>query len=340
VSGHYVVTASRDFLDQNDVIQCFDTESGELLWQHLYPAAGRLDYGNSPRATPLIHDGSVYSLGAFGDLCCLELETGLILWQVNIAKEFHARPLTWGHSGSPILSGNRLIVQPGGSEGSLVALDSETGDVIWKTPGTAAGYSSLLLKAVKQTEQVIGYDADSLGGWDAKTGKRLWRLSPAVKGDFNVPTVVSLDDRIVVASENNGTRIYHFADDGTLHPEPDAVNEDLKPDSHTPAVSGGRIFGIWNEFYCLDPDQQLKTAAMITDDAFGQYGSLIVSDRRALVLSGEGELILIATDQDKPGIISRLKLTKTPVRVLAHPAVAGNAMYVRLGKTLGRLNLK
>ncbi|MFN8706594.1 MAG: PQQ-binding-like beta-propeller repeat protein, partial [Planctomyces sp.] len=107
-------------------------------------------------------------------------QTGLILWQVNIAKEFHARPLTWGHSGSPILSGNRLIVQPGGSEGSLVALDSETGDVIWKTPGTAAGYSSLLLKAVKQTEQVIGYDADSLGGWDAKTGKRLWRLSPAV----------------------------------------------------------------------------------------------------------------------------------------------------------------
>ena len=239
VSGRFVVLGSRDALDRSDRFQCISAEDGTVVWQHGYQAQGRLDYGNSPRATPLIHGEYVYTLGAFGHLCCLELETGIMVWQLNVAEEFGSPKMIWGHAGSPLIVGDTIILQPGGSEASLVALDCETGHVVWKTPGLEASYSSFVAKTVGEQTQVIGYDAKSLGGWDAETGRRLWSLIPREPGDFNVPTVVSFEDRLVVVSENNGTRIHHFNQDGTLHPVPDFVNDDLQPDSHTPVVSGG-----------------------------------------------------------------------------------------------------
>ncbi len=335
----YVVIGSRDALDHNDVFQCFDMNDGTLIWEHAYPALGKLDYGNSPRATPLIHGEYVYTLGAFGHLCCLEIETGIMMWQINIAQEFGSPELTWGHSGTPVIVDGKLILQPGGKDASIVALHFETGDVIWKTAGTDPAYSSLLLKSVGDSQQVIGYDAKSLGGWDVETGRRLWTLVPPEAGDFNVPTAVSLDDRLLVSSENNGTRIYHFNADGTLFPQPDMTNDDLKPDSHTPVVSNGRVFGIWSDLCGLDPRQNLKTFITIRDDAFGGYGCLIASDTRLLALTDEGELLLIATDLATPAITGRLKLHSDRTQILSHPALAGDALYVRLGKTLVRLKL-
>ncbi len=149
----FVIVGSRDAIDRNDVFQCFDAETGELAWQHIYPALGRLDYGNSPRATPLIHDDCVYTLGAFGHLCCLEVDSGIMLWQVNLARDFGSPSLTWGHSGTPVIVDQKLILQPGGKDASIVALDLETGDVIWKTPGAACGYSSLLHKVVAENRR-------------------------------------------------------------------------------------------------------------------------------------------------------------------------------------------
>lgn len=334
-----VVVGSRDILDQSDVFQCFDQQTGELLWQHFYPAKGALDYGNSPRSTPLIHDGLVFTLGAFGNLYCIELESGLPFWKRNIATEFKAEELTWGHSGSPIIASGKLIVQPGGEEHSIVALDPESGDVLWSTPGISTGYSSLISGTFGGVDQVIGYDAASLGGWEVATGRRIWSLIPPEKGDFNVPTVVQFGEEILVSTENNGTRRYAFGDKGRLITDPVAVNDDLTPDSHTPVISGGRLFGIWNELWGLDL-KTLKTVHSDADDAFAVYGSLIASDDRLLCLTADGEVLLISTDVPKPAVISRHLLAEPGVDVLSHPAVAGDSMFLRIGRSLKKIPLK
>ena len=339
VANDCVITGSRDLLDQNDVFQCFSAEDGSLLWQHFYPAHGDLDYGNSPRSTPLVYDGLVFTLGAFGHLYCIELESGLPFWSRNIAVEFGSPEMTWGHSGSPVIADGKLIVQPGGKDASLVALDPESGEVIWKSPGIAAGYSSFVAGRFGGVEQIIGYDAVSLGGWRAKDGKRLWSLIPPEKGDFNVPTVVPFGDDIFVSTENNGTRRYRFDSDGKILSRPTAVNQDLMPDSHTPVVSGSRLYGIWNEFYGVDLTT-LKTTFSSSDDASGVYGSLIASEKRLLCLTANGELLTISTDGELPRILTRHSLTKPGVDVLAHPAVAGDGLYVRIGRELRKLSLR
>ena len=139
VAAGYVLVSSRDILDQNDVFQCFDSKTETLVWQHVYPASGELDYGNSPRATPLIRNGLVYTLGAFGHLYCLEQESGLPLWNRNIATDFGSPAMTWGHSGSPLIADEKRFVQSGGLPGSVVALNPESGKTIWVSKGGATG---------------------------------------------------------------------------------------------------------------------------------------------------------------------------------------------------------
>lgn len=334
-----VVVASRDILDQQDIIQCFDAESGEQQWIHAYPAPGKLDYGNSPRATPLVDQGNVYVLGAFGHLTCLELESGLRLWQRNLASEFQAEPLTWGHSGSPVMVDDRLILQPGGKRHSVVALDPENGETIWSTPGAAASYSSLVPARLGDRTAVIGLDADSLGAWDTTTGQRIWSVAPDRKGDFNVPTPLVVDNWIGFSTENNGTRIFPLQADGLPANQPSATDDTLVSDTNSPVMVRGMIVGACNSLIVLDPGNKLAEPRILDDPAFGGCVSLIAGPESVLALAESGELTLVGFANGQPEIRSRLKLSAEPQRILSHPAMAGDSIYIRLEKKLVRLRL-
>ena len=65
VAAGFVVVP--DFGDGKEIIRCFGAEKGEAVWSHSYPAAGKIEFGSSMRATPLIHAGKVFTLGAGGN---------------------------------------------------------------------------------------------------------------------------------------------------------------------------------------------------------------------------------------------------------------------------------
>src|SRR5256885_9550403 len=107
-------------------------------------------------------------------------------------------------SSTPVLVDDLLIVNPGGTNAALAALDCLTGRTRWTAPGSPAAYSAFICGEFGGRRQIVGYDQKSLGGWDVKTGMRLWRLLPAVQGDFNVPTPIAADSGLIVSTENNG----------------------------------------------------------------------------------------------------------------------------------------
>src|SRR5687767_2861014 len=176
-----LLVAERDLADEKDVYRCFNTDDGETLWRTSFPARGNLDYGNAPRAAPVIHHNRAYLLGAFGDLRCLEMADGTVVWQRQIAREFSARLPTWGLCSPPLIVDDMLIVNPGGTNASIAALDLATGATRWTTPGAQAAYAAFIMGNFGGHWQLVGYDQHSLGGWDPCTGKRLWQLIPPVQ---------------------------------------------------------------------------------------------------------------------------------------------------------------
>ena len=144
-----------------------------------------------------------------------------------------------------------------------------------------------------------------------------------------MPTPIAAGNHLLVATENNGTRLYAFDDDGRIRSEPVAQNRDLAPDTHTPLVLGERVFGLWNDLYCLDLKNGLSTVWSDSDNAFGDYASIVGSGTRALITTHEGQLILFDASADDYRVLGRTTLFKDDSGVYSHPAFIGHRIYVR-----------
>lgn len=155
------------------------------------------------------------------------------------------------------------------------------------------------------------------------TGRRLWRLTPPHKNDFNVPTPLAIDGRLLVSTENNGTRLYDFDSGGTIRPEPLAEHAELAPDTHTPVAVGERLFGVWQKLYCLDLAHDLTTIWTSDDVQFLNYATLIGARNRVLVTTQEGELILLDATAPQFQPLARLRLFDDESGVYAYPAARG-----------------
>ncbi len=333
----WVVVGSRSLLDDADVFSCHRMSDGHQMWQIVCPAAGDLDYGNSPRATPLIVGQRVILLGAFGDLTVADLDSGEILWQMNFRSRFGAELPIWGFCNSPLaLTGSGgeplVVVQPGAAEASLVALNLDSGAVVWKSPGRKPGYSSLIVADINGQSQLVGYDETTAGGWGLD-GKRLWTLTPGQAGDFNVPTPLLIDGRLFLTTENNGSRLYEFDADRQIDPNPVAEFDELSPDTHSPVLVGDLICGTSGQLYCLDK-HTLDAVHSIDDRVFSEYTSAISDgQQRLLITTLSGDLVLLQIDNGQCQLVSRLRLTDD-AEVYAHPALVDNRLLIRYGRSL------
>jgi outer membrane protein assembly factor BamB len=288
-----------------------------------------MDYGNAPRATPLVAGNRVFLLGAFGHLHCVNLESGTVLWKRQLAEEFATEPPIWGYCASPTLVDGLLIVNPGAKDASIVALDPATGKTVWQTPGDPAAYAAFTVIDQVMPRQVVGFDANSIGGWEVASGRRLWTLTAEHTGDFNVPSAVAIGRRLLLASENNGARIHGWDDSGRPHPSPLGTNEDMTPDTCTPVLIGGRIFAAGlGALVCLDAGDRLQTIWRHEEDAFDSHSSLIAGNDRVLVLTTYGELILLDAGADRFQPVSRVKLTPA-TETWSHPAIVPGRLYLR-----------
>jgi outer membrane protein assembly factor BamB len=327
--------------DTVDLYRCLRAADGKESWAYRTPTTGSLDYGNSPRATPLIHDGFAFLMGAFGDLACVEMATGKAKWLLNVRDEFDVtEERKWGTCDSPLVVAGKLIVHPGGKDAAVVALDPKTGKTVWKTPGKPAGYGSFVAADLGGSLQIVGHDVDGLGGWDVNTGKRLWAIKPERSGDFNVPTPIALGDKVLVSTENNGTRLYGFTSKGTIDPKPVASNRRLAPDTHTPVVVGNRVFGVSGRLWCLSLKDGLKAIYDHDRQAFSGYCAIVAADNRLLVIPKTGELILLDGLADEYTELGSLAPFGTEEKgMYSHPAFVGTRVYLRGSSSLVCLNL-
>ena len=324
----HVFFGDRDLDNFYDVFRCLDAVTGEQRWEVQQLAIGTLDYGNSPRATPLVDGEYVVFLGAFGDLVSVHIPTGKLGWHINLRSVFKpTSEFPWGYCGSPLLVQSKLIVTPGANSASLVALDPRDGKVIWKSPGQPSAYGSLIADNFGGHLQVVGHDAKSIGGWDVQTGKRLWTVTPPYGGEFNVPTPININGSLLVSTEQNGTRMYGFDSNGVVNQEPIARNAKLTPDMSSPVVVDDNLFCVNKFLYCLDVANGLQEKWRIRDRSISDYGSLIASKNKLLVV-GDGEVLLFNSNGDKT-ILARQRIFDTDERLYSHPALVGNKFYVR-----------
>ena len=130
--GHAAVSiaAGRAFTmgwdGKEDTVFCFDAATGRLIWKQSYPCRTILQWPG-PRATPTVHDDSVYTLGQHGQLRAWDARTGKPLWQRDLPQDYNP-DVDYGFAWSPLVLANLLILSAG-SRG--LALRTGDGSVAW-----------------------------------------------------------------------------------------------------------------------------------------------------------------------------------------------------------------
>lgn len=343
-----VLIHGRDALDSKDVVTCLSTKDGSLIWQYQYVAIppngaqvrdGRLDYGNSPRATPLIVGDLVVVQGALGDLICLSIETGEPRWSLNFVLDFDASIPIWGWSSSPLHHDGLVFAQPGAEEASLVAVRLRDGQVQWEAAGGQAAYTSPILGFVGGRAQVITSDIHFWAGFDAQTGKRLWRLKPPLDGEFRVPTALVVDSRLALIGEANGIRLHDFDSSGKLVSQPISSFSRFNPDTHTPVLVGTKIVGVHHGLWIMSAEDLSIHREVLEDELIG-HCSIVTDGTRFLVLTDSGSLLLYSLTADKPQELGRRRLRAGKSKIYSHPAWIDDALVYREGQRVHLVELK
>lgn len=340
IAGGRVYVMDRQTKPQEvERVLCLDFDTGKTNWVHEYPVNySGIDYGNGPRATPTVHDGRVYTFGAKANLFCLDAATGKVIWQHDGMKEFRARVPMWGHACSPLIDGERLIVQMGADDGCLMALDRKSGKLLWRTLQDEPGYSSPVRIDVGRRKLVIMWTPENVHGVDAVTGERVWSVPHKVTYGVSITDPIWHDGVLLVSEYWNGSVALRLDENGE-NPRTIWDGKRLRMLMATPLVRDGHA-------YCLDRQNglmcvELKTGKIkwdgcrISPDKRNPHASLTwTADGRALALNEKGEFIQLRLSPTRFAEISRTKLFTGS---WAHPAYARGRIVVREEKADGEM---
>jgi len=122
-----------------DHVWCLDAATGQTIWKHSYPASKGHYYG--PFVTPAVDGGRVFTLSKLGHLFCLDAASGKVVWTKHVVDDLGGQRPYYGYSCHPLIVGERLILDIGGTDGPLAALNKNTGDLVWRAGKGSGAYS-------------------------------------------------------------------------------------------------------------------------------------------------------------------------------------------------------
>lgn len=197
---------TRKGIPGKERVLCLNAADGSIVWHYDYDCPYTISYPSGPRTTPLVHDKSVYSLGAMGDLICLNAADGKLRWSKKLGEQYKLEVPLWGYAAHLLIDGDLLYSLVGGEGSAVVAFNKDTGKEVWKALTSAEiGYSPPMIYTLAGKRQLVVWLSTALYGLDPSSGKQFWKQdypvgvslqNPAV----NIITVRKIDDDMLFVS--------------------------------------------------------------------------------------------------------------------------------------------
>ena len=301
--------ASRT-MDGTERAIALDEESGEILWTREWPTSYRMlmqSYAIGPRATPTVDGDRVYVVGAAGDLYCLDVETGDVVWEKHYIDDYDSFVPTWGIASAPIVDGDRLITVVGGEPGGLVmAFDKRTGAEVWRALDVVGemGYGQPIIIEAGGARQLIVWHASALVSLDPATGEVYWEEVWDARGGMSVATPVRSGNYLLVTQFYLGSMMMQLDQDrpsatmlwkGQSRSEMPDQTDGLHALITTPLIEGNYIYGVgsYGELRGLNArtgERLWMSDAMVAQARWGA-AFMVKQGDRYLVVNDDGVLI-------------------------------------------------
>ena len=265
----------------------------------------------------------------------METGSGKIRWQKNLRSDFGGKPGKWAYSESPLVDGDAVVVTPGGSTATLVALNKKSGDVIWKAVvpgGDLAGYASIVIGQGGGVKQYVQFVDKGVVGVDAKTGKFLWRYDKTAENSpANIPTPVVDKDYVYTATGRGGGGLIKLKKSGdTFEVEQVYFNPKLPTQIGGAIKLGEHLYGTTGQgLLCAE----FLTGTVKWQERAVGAGSLCFADGNLYVHGENGDVAMVEASSDSYREKGRFTPPEAPERgrskAWAYPVVADGRLYIR-----------
>ena len=302
--------ASRT-MDGTERAIALDEETGEILWIREWPTSYRMlmvSYAIGPRATPTVDGDRVYVVGAAGDLFCLEVETGEVIWEKHYIAELDSFVPTWGVASSPIVDGDHLISVVGAEPGGVVvAFDKRTGEEVWRALDVVGemGYGQPIIIEAGGARQLIVWHAAALVSLNPATGELYWEETWEAGAGMSVATPVHSGNYLLVTQFYRGSLMMRLDQDrptasllwkGQSRSEMPDQTDGLHSLITTPLIIGDHVYGVGSYGELRGLDATTGERLWMSDQmvAQGRWGSafMVKQGDRYFVNNDDGFLII------------------------------------------------
>jgi outer membrane protein assembly factor BamB len=333
VAGGLVFVHSKVRDKNEEIVQAFDAKTGEAKWEQTYdkPEFTTM-FGNGPRATPCVHDGMVYTFGITGVLACWEAATGKPVWKIETLKDPKKDNLFFGLSASPLIVGDNVVIQGGGSGSKgLKAYNRKTGKLAWTAGDDPASYAAPVL--LDQNIVVL-------------TGAHLMSVSPSGSIRWKFPfkdalnesstTPIKVGESYVAASVTAGAvAVKEVEKDGKPAVEQVWRNRALTCYFSTPVIADKEHLFLVTGVLSVKPTVTLRCVESATGKEVWKKPN-VGNYHAALLRFADGNLLM---HEDSSGDLKLLALNAKEYQELAkskgcgktwaHPAIANGRIYLR-----------
>ena len=357
IKGDYLVYMHRSGSDV--LVECLRPETGETYWtfRYLTDFEDRYGYNNGPRSSPVIDGDYVYTYGPQGNLHCLFLKTGQVVWERDIADDFDVPQDFFGSATTPLIDGDRLILNvgaPGGPE--VAAFDKRNGRMLWGVGDQwGPSYATPVIASVHDRSRLFvlagGESSPPTGGLlsiDPGSGsldfRFPWRSRSYESVNASCPVVFG-NKVLVSASYRAGAALVEIQPDGSYekrweNPDFDlhwttAVYEDghfyafsgrNEPDARLTCVRATDGETVWSEVLEWNETVRLQDG---TRTIYGSpyRGNLLRVDGQFLALGEHGHLLWLDLQPSGPKILDRARLFLAR-ETWSPPVISRGLLYV------------
>jgi len=323
------------------VLVALDAPTGKERWRYELGPAFQNHYGNGPRTTPLFDDGLLFTVGTQGRLVAVNAETGELVWRHELVDEFGTNLPSYGYSSSPLVVGDKLVLEAGGKDATFMAFDKKTGAVAWRSQYDRAAYSSPIDVTIAGQRQIVFWSAHGLHALAPADGKLLWKYGwetfcPVTGDPLNTGTPIFVaPDRIFISSGSGAAMIRVSRAGESFETETVWKSDRMRSDVNTPLLVGDHIYGFdRGTLQCIDA----RTGEIKWKARGFQRGSLIAAGGKLIVLGEAGNLALIEAIPD--AYVERDSAQVLSGKNWTTPTLAGGRLYLRNHEELICLDVK
>lgn len=325
--GDYVFTQEQR--DEVEVVVCYEAATGDEVWVTGTNVRFEDTTGSGPRATPTFHRGKLYTLGATGVLLCLDASSGDTIWRRELTADANTKVPKWGFSSSPLVVEDRVLVFAGGrEEHGLMTFACDSGEPAWSAGAGAEGYSSPHWTGIYDVSQILMSSNFGLQSFDPATGDLLWEHAWKVRTNPRVvqPLVLETGSVLLGTAAGMGTRslgIRKYA--GGWHVEEQWTTTSFRPYFNDFVYHNGNCYGFdGNRLTCIDA---ATGARQWRGPRYGGQVLLVADMDTLLILSEEGEVILVSAIPDEYREINRFKALRG--KTWNHPVIAHGRLFLK-----------